>query len=137
MVKGLKPNRVPRNTGKNPVAQAVARAVLRQAVTDQKIQLYLLRDGTPCQDILIPMSMLLTAFVMSAERDKNVGADTPEVKILKGALSACDQMITNNSYRQANTTALDVALDCAVTLSSRVNPDLFNAAWNELCGGAG
>ena len=129
MVNGLKPKRVPRNVGRNPVAQAVARSVLKQAVLDQKIQLYLLPEEAPCVEVLVPIAMLLTAFIASAERD-----DTREVRILKGAVSACEQMISNNSYRQTNTTTLDVALDCAVELSKRVDPVLFNRVWNELSG---
>lgn len=135
MVKGLMPKRVKRSVGMNPIARAVARENLRKAVTDQKIQLYLLQEGVPCVDVLALMVTLFTAFITAAERDKNVGADVREVRILKGAISACDQMITNNSYRQANTTTLDVALDCAVELSKRVDPVLFNTAWNELSGG--
>ena len=135
MVKGLMPKRVKRTVGMNPIARAVARENLRKAITDQKIQLYLLQEGAPCRDILGLMLALFTAFVTAAERDKNVGADVREVRILKGAISACDQMITDNSYRQANTTTLDVALDCAVELSKKVDPVLFNTAWNELSGG--
>lgn len=135
MVKGLMPKRVKRQVGMNPIARAVARENLRKAITDQKIQLYLLKEGAPCRDILGLMLALFTAFITAAERDKNVGADVREVRILKGAISACDQMIANNSYHQANTTTLDVALDCAVELSKRVDPVLFNTAWNELSGG--
>jgi hypothetical protein len=112
------------------VAQAVARSILKQAVLDQKIQLYLLAEDAPCVDALVPIVMLFTAFIASAGRD-----DTREVRILKGAVSACEQMITNNSYRKTNTTTLDVALDCAVELSRQVDPVLFNRAWNELSGG--
>lgn len=135
MVKGLMPKRVKRQVGMNPIARAVARENLRKAITDQKIQLYLLKEGASCRDILGLMLALFTAFITAAERDKNVGADVREVRILKGAISACDQMIANNSYHQANTTTLDVALDCAVELSKRVDPVLFNTAWNELSGG--
>lgn len=130
MVKGLKPKRVPRDVGRNPVAQAVARGILKQAVLDQKIQLYLLAEDAPCVDTLIPIVMLFSAFIASAGK-----GDTREIRILKGAVSACDQMITNNSYRKTNTTTLDVALDCAVELSRQVDPVLFNRAWNELSGG--
>lgn len=131
----LVPRRVKKQVGLNPVAQAVARQHLKKTVLDQKIQLYLLQDGTPCNDILIPMMLVLTAFALAAERDRAVGPDVREVRILKGALSACGQMITDNSYRQTNTTTLDVALDCAVELSTRLDPALFNAAWNEVSGG--
>lgn len=136
MVKGLKPKRVARNVGMNPVARAVARDLLRQAVLNQKIQLYLLSENAECVEILVPIAMLFTAFTVSAERDASVGVEAREVRILKGALSACNQMIANNSYHQTNTPALEVALDCAVELSRRVDPELFNRVWNELSGAA-
>jgi hypothetical protein len=83
MVKGLKPKRVARDVGRNPVAQGVAGSILKQAVLDQKIQLYLLAEDAPCVDALVPIVMLFTAFIASAGRD-----DTSEVRILKGAVSA-------------------------------------------------
>ena len=131
----LMPRRVSKQVGLNPVARAVARENLKKTVLDQKIQLYMLQDGAPCNDIVIPMMLVLTAFVLAAERDRAVGPEVREVRILRGAISACEQMITNNSYRQVNTTTLDVALDCAVDLSKRLAPALFNAAWNQVSGG--
>ena len=134
MVKGLKVKRVSRNVGRNPVAQAVARSILKQAVLDQKIQLYLLADESPCAEVLVPIAAIFVAFIATAEQTPALGSDTREVRILKGAVSACEQMIANNSYRQTNTAALDVALDCAVELSKQVDPVLFNQVWNELSG---
>lgn len=131
----LLPRRVSKQTGMNPIARAVAREHLRKAVTDQKIQLYLLQENAECRDICVPMMLLMTAFVLAAEHDRNVGPEVREVRIIRGAISACSQMISDNSYRQANTTTLDVALDCAVDLSKRIDPALFNAAWAEVSGG--
>jgi hypothetical protein len=118
----------------NPIARAVARENLRKSVLDQKIQLYFLKEGEQCKDILGVVFLLLTAFALAASRDKNVGSDAREVRILKGAISACDQMMANDYYCQVNTTTLDVALDCAVELSKQVDHVLFNKAWNELAG---
>ena len=124
--------KVKKQTGMNPIARAVARENLRKSVLDQKIQLYFLKDGDACRDVVGPIFLLMTAFVLAAGRDENVGSDAREVRILKGAISACDQMMTNDSYRPANTTTLDVALDCAIELSKQVDHVLFNEAWNEL-----
>ena len=124
--------KVKKQTGMNPIARAVARENLRKSVLDQKIQLYFLKGGDACRDVVGPIFLLMTAFVLAASRDKNVGSDVREVRILKGAISACDQMMTNDSYRTANTTTLDVALDCAIELSKQVDHVLFNEAWNEL-----
>ena len=124
--------KVKKQTGMNPIARAVARENLRKSVLDQKIQLYFLKDGDECRGVVGPIFLLMSAFVLAASRDENVGSDAREVRILKGAISACDQMMTNDSYRPANTTTLDVALDCAIELSKSVDHVLFNEAWNEL-----
>lgn len=124
--------KVKKQTGMNPIARAVARENLRKSVLDQKIQLYFLKDGDECRGIVGPIFLLMSAFVLAASRDENVGSDAREVRILKGAISACDQMMTNDSYRPANTTTLDVALDCAIELSKQVDHVLFNEAWNKL-----
>ena len=124
--------KVKKQTGMNPIARAVARENLRKSVLDQKIQLYFLKDGDECRGVVGPIFLLMSAFVLAAGRDENVGSDAREVRILKGAISACDQMMTNDSYRPANTTTLDVALDCAIELSKQVDHVLFNEAWNEL-----
>lgn len=137
MVKGLMPKRVKRNVGMNPIARAVARENLRRAILDQKIQLYVTAEGAECLGMCVPIQQVLTALVMAADMDEKVGTDNREVKLMRGAISACEQMIANNSYRRINITSLEQALDCAVELNARVKPELFNKAWNMLTGGAG
>lgn len=124
--------KVKKQTGMNPIARAVARENLRKSVLDQKIALYFLKDGEECRSVVGPIFLLMEAFVLAAGRDENVDYDAREIRILKGAISACDQMLGSNSYSTANTTTLDLALDCAVDLSKQVDHVLFNQAWNEL-----
>ena len=137
MTKGLKPKRVTRNVGMNPIARAVAREHLRKAIVEFKIKLYMMGEGEPCEEFLTPLHAVLNSLATAAGRDPAVGADCYEVRIMRGALSACAQMIENNSYRRINTTTLDVGLDCAAELNKRVDPELFNRVWAELVGGAG
>ena len=128
----LVPRNVKKQVGMNPIARAIARERLRDSIVDQKIQLYLLKEGVECSNIIAPIFLLMTAFILAASRDKNLGSEVREVRILKGAVSACEQMMDDDFYRQVNTTTLDVALDCAVDLSKKVDPVLFNDAWHEV-----
>jgi hypothetical protein len=128
----LVPRNVKKQVGMNPIARAIARERLRDSIVDQKIQLYLLKEGVECSNIIAPIFLLMTAFILAASRDKNLGSKVREVRILKGAVSACEQMMDDDFYRQVNTTTLDVALDCAVDLSKKVDPVLFNDAWHEV-----
>jgi hypothetical protein len=126
--------RVNKNTGLNPIAQAVARENMRKAVLDQKIQLYMRAEGEPCVDFCVPISMMFRALLATAEIDPRVGTNIYEVRIIRGALSALEQMIADNSYRRVNIVSLELALDCAYTLTSKVSSALFNQEWNKVAG---
>jgi hypothetical protein len=126
----LVPKKVSKNTGMNPVARAVARAALKQAILDQKIQLYLLEEGAPCANECIMIAQMLAALVEAAELDKTVGKDDVDVRIMRGALSACEQMIAADKFARINVTSLDKGLDAAFAVNMRVSPEAFTRAWN-------
>ena len=132
----ITPTRVKKQVGLNPIAQLMARENMRKAVLDQKIQLYMRDEGEPCVDFCVPMWMTFRALVAAAGADPKVGVNTYEVKIIRGAISALEQMITDNEYRRVNIISLETALDCAYTLVNKVNSVLFNQEWNRLAGGA-
>ena len=124
------PTKVKKSTGMNPVARAIARAKLKQALLDQKIQLYLLEDGAPCASICFMIGQMLSALIEAAEIDRRVGTDNPEVRIMRGAISACEQMIQTDKFSRMNIVALERGLDAAFELNARVSPEAFNRAWN-------
>jgi hypothetical protein len=128
----LAPVRVKKQVGMNPIAKLVARENMRKVIIDQKIQLYMRGEGEGCVDFCIPMWMTFRALVNAAGADPKVGIDNYEVNIIRGAISALDQMITDNIYRRVNIISLETALDCAYTLVNRVNSVLFNQEWNKL-----
>ena len=132
----LAPTRVKRQVGMNPIAQLMARENMRKAILDQKIQLYMRDEGAECVDFCVPMWMTFRALVGAAGADPKVGVNTYEVKIIRGAISALEQMITDNMYRRVNIISLETALDCAYALVNKVNSVLFNQEWNRLAGGA-
>ncbi len=114
----------------NPVARAVARAKLKQALLDQKIQLYLLEDGAACAGICFMIAQMLSALIEAAELDKRVGTDNVDVRVIRGAISACEQMIETDRFVRMNIVALEQGLDAAYALHARVFPEAFNKAWN-------
>ena len=131
----ITPARVKKQVGLNPIAKLVARENMRKAILDQKIQLYMREEGEECIDFCLPMWMTFSALVGAAGVDPKVGVNTYEVKIIRGAISALEQMITNNTYRRVNIISLETALDCAYALANKVNPVLFNQEWNKLASG--
>lgn len=126
----LVPTKVRKQAGMNPVARAIAREKLKQALTAQKIQLYLLEDGAPCAGICVMIAQMLSALIEAAELDKTVGTDNSDVRIMRGAISACEQMIESDRFSRMNIVALDQGLDAAFALNMRVSPEAFNRAWN-------
>lgn len=124
--------RVNKTTAMNPVARAVARRALEESIRTHKIRLYMTERGEPCADVCTAIGMVLAVLAWAAEMDKKVGGDNPEVRIMRGALSACAQMAELDSYDPMNTVAIDRALDAAVELNKRLDPELITRAWNTL-----
>lgn len=118
-----------RNAGMNPVARAVARAQVKQALLDQKIQLYLLDEGAPCTDTCLMICQMLSAIIEAAAIDK-IDLDNADVRVMRGAISACEQMLSYDKFSRANIVALERGLDAAFELHARVSPEAFNSAWN-------
>ena len=126
----LVPTKVKKNTGMNPVARAIARQKLKEALTAQKIQLYLLEEGAACAGICFMIAQMLSALIEAAELDKAVGTDNSDVRIMRGASSACEQMMETDRFARINIVSLDKGLDAAFALNLRVSPEAFNRAWN-------
>lgn len=124
--------RVSRLTGLNPIARAVAREKLKSAVRDQKIRLYLTGPGEPCVDICHGVGTTLALLVHAAELEGK--AEHPLVRIMRGGISACAQMADADRYNPANTPALDVALDAAIELNEKLNPNSITRACNTFHG---
>lgn len=126
----LVPTKVKKTTGMNPVARAIARQKLKDALTAQKIQLYLLEEGAACAGICFMIAQMLSALIEAAELDKAVGTDSSDVRIMRGAISACEQMMETDRFARINLVSLDKGLDAAFALNLRVSPEAFNRAWN-------
>jgi hypothetical protein len=122
---------VKKSVALNPVARAVARKALQEAITTRKIELYMMSAGDPCEDVCARIGFTLSVIAAAAQRDPKVGEDDPRVRILRGAISACVQMADADKYETTNTVALDRALDLAVELNGVVDPALMNQVFNE------
>jgi hypothetical protein len=126
----LVPKKVRASTGMNPVARAVARNILRQAIVDQKIQLYLMQDGDSCAEICFMIGQMLSVLVEAAALDKTVGTDHADVRVMRGAISACEQMVEKDRFSRINIVSLERGLDAAYAMNARLSPYAFNKAWN-------
>lgn len=110
---------------RNPVAKAVAKKKLHDAIRDQKIQLYMLDKGEKCEALMTGIAMTLSLMAYAGALDPTVGRDNPKVRVVEGGMSACLQMSEANAWDPIHTVALDVALDAAEYLSNHVVKDEF------------
>lgn len=125
---------VTRNAGVNRVARAITQSKLKSSVLDQKIMLYLTEDGEECIDICVGVGMTLSILGYASELDKKIAKDDLQVRILRGGLSALAQMSDTNRFDRDNLVSIDKALDAAVDLNARLNPDAVNVAWLKITG---
>jgi len=124
--------KVKKNTAKNPIARAIAQAKLRSVITDSKIKLYMKQKGDQCADLMEAIGYALAVIGYASDIDPDIGHDDRRVRVLRGGLSACQQMLLSDSYDPINTVSIDVALDAAEELNRIVKPEFANRAVVEL-----
>lgn len=124
--------KVSKVTAKNPIARAVAQAKLRSVITNSKIKLYMMSKGDECAELMEAIGYALSVIGYASDIDPAIGHDDVRVRVLRGGLSACQQMLLSDSYDPINTVAIDVALDAAEELNRKVKPEFANRAVLEL-----
>jgi hypothetical protein len=118
----------------NPIARAVAREKLRRAILDQKIKVYLMEDDEDCAEFCEGIGLTLAVIGYASELDPKIDQHDSTLKVLRGGLSACQQMLTTGKWKKINAVAIDVALDAAMVLNRDVKADYINTAWHNLTG---
>ena len=124
---------VSKQTAKNPVARAVAQAKLRSAITNQKICLYLMTNGEHCQGMMEGLSLTLATIGYAATLQR---IESTDLSILKGGMSACQQLHAIGAYDPLQTVAIANALDAAERINRTITADNINAAVHILNQGA-
>ena len=118
--------KVSQHTARNPVARAVARQKLHAALVDQRIRLYLLAKGESCDEFMEGLGLTLATVGVACDIQK---ITHPVVKVLRGGLSACQQLMLANSYDPMQTVAIDLALQAAESLNKQLTADSIHEAW--------
>jgi len=124
--------RVAPDVGRNPVARAVAQRKFESAVRDQKIRLLMSEDGEPYDEFMHGVELTLKVMALAAGKDPRLTSQHPLVRVIRGALSACDQMAGTGLYQALNTSSVLAALDATTQLNSKVDPRAMNRALHEM-----
>jgi len=119
---------VPKNVATNPIARAVARQKLRHKIVDQMIALYLMRDGDDCVELLEGLGLTLSIIGMAAEMEPKILPDDQRLRILRGGLSACQQLIRSGKFEKVQTVSISRALAEAESLNVWLSPTSIQKA---------
>ena len=113
----------------NLVRKAVLKDKLRQAVLDQKIALYMLSTGDECADAMAGLAATLMVTLSACRIEKMACIEMSQIK---GAYSACVQLMIAGRYDRLQTVAIARGLDCALVLAPKLNPTSIDRAWREI-----
>lgn len=112
----------------NPVAKAVARASLAHTVRDFLTAMYLMQEGEAYAGDVIAASEVLTVAIVVSERNGN--ADTPEVRVMRGAMSALLECSKRKfRWRKADSAAIDVGMKHAHAILLAADSREVRRAW--------
>lgn len=117
--------KVRKNTGMNPVARAVAQQKLKEVLLGQKIYLYMMHDGDECREVMEALGSTIGLIGYAANISD---LDGPELNVLRGGLSACQQLLTAGVYDTLHTPSIAMALDAAEKLNRKVSAENMNRA---------
>lgn len=121
-----------RNIGMNPVARAIARAKLKQSILDVKLKLFLMQKGEPCADFLLGISQIIGVVGYACELDPKQGPEVPALRVLRGGLSACQQLVDTDKWDPKQAVAIEAAIDAAAALNDVVNSKYVAKAWQAI-----
>lgn len=116
----------------NPVAKAIARAKVTKALLHAKLQVYSLEHGAECRGLLTEIGMVLAVIGMAGELDPKVGPHDSGVRIIRGGLSAINQMNVRAKWDSAQAVALEVAMNAAEDLNRVIKARYVLDAWEKL-----
>ena len=118
--------KVNEQVARNPVARALARQRLREELLEQKIKLYSMADGDACDELMEGLSLTLLTIGVACDLQK---LKDPKTNVLRGGLSACQQLMLSNHYDIRQTVAISTALSAAEDLNKKLTPDAIHMAW--------
>jgi len=103
---------VDEHVARNPVARAIARQRLTQAVRDFATRIYMLADGEAVKaDGLAAARVLAVAIRVCEQRGQQ---DSPACRVMRGGLEAVVQLSTRRwAWRRTDARAIDTALQHA------------------------
>jgi hypothetical protein len=122
--------KVTRNAAMHPVARAIAKQKLKSKITDQRIKLFMLKDGDDVLSDALEMNLVIHAILLCLGTTE---PESPEYRKLRSAAKVLLEIAeTKFKWRTSHAVTLDNALDICETKWHKIPPDMLNAAINDL-----
>lgn len=117
----------------NPIAKAIVKRQLVSEILDHKIRLYMLEPGDQCAHLMeatgVSMGMVgYAAEVEAAQPGSTFSRDNPKLRVLRGGLSACQQMLLADRWDPLQATSIAMAIDATVELVPLISPESLATA---------
>jgi len=118
--------RVPKNVVYNPVARAVAKQKVKEAMTDHRISLLILDEGENCQSEMFTSSKAI--FIIAYCLEEMGKTDSPEFRKIKSALNICVECSKDWKWKKEWAITIDNALQICQDEWGKVDPEMLKKA---------
>lgn len=118
--------KVKKNVVYNPVARAVAKAKVKQAMTDHRISLLMLDDGEDCFSEMFTSGKAI--FIIGHCLEEMGLTDSPDFRKIRSAMNICVECSNDWKWKKEWAITIDNALQIAQDQWSKVDPDLLRKA---------
>lgn len=118
--------KVKKNVVYNPVARAVAKAKVKQAMTDHRISLLMLDDGEDCFSEMFTSGKAI--FIIGHCLEEMGLTDSPDFRKIRSAMNICVECSNDWKWKKDWAITIDNALQIAQDQWSKVDPDLLRKA---------
>lgn len=123
--------KVSKNTALNPVARAIARQKMKDAVTTQRIAIFLLNEEEKCADTAVVLSLPIYAMMISLERMGEL--ESGDIRKLKSACTVLGELAERGfAWRKAYTITIDNSLEICQRRWAGIPPKILNDVINDL-----
>jgi hypothetical protein len=122
---------------KSPYGNPVAKAIIKQELTSQILDHKIMQAGEPCDALMeaTGVSMAMVGYAAELEAAKpgsKFSREDPKLRILRGGLSACQQMLLANRWDPLQATSIAMGIDATVELVPLVSPESLAEAMRAL-----
>lgn len=120
---------VRKQVARNPVARAVARAEMKQAVTDFLLHAYMAEEGSDQTAAVRAVSKVIAVAIRVLEARHD--AESPDARVMAGAMSALAQCSERGyRWREVDAPAVDAGITRALNVMTLAGSAETQKAWS-------